>query len=144
MFFESRLMLEPGARDGNVQMHIHADFPDGEGWFSECIIGTIPGSDVWGEAYCWDTAWPWQPGHDYHGASIWVENDTWHTFRIELDPATMTFFYYVDDQFTGSHVPLDAEQLQRADLTFSVGVWSAAEDTIVGHIDDIRIGPLAQ
>jgi hypothetical protein len=137
-------MLEPGGREGNVQMHIFAELPEGDGWFAECGIGTIAGSDTWGETYCFDTAWPWQAGHNYNAVSTWVEIETWHTFRIEIDPATMTFSYYIDDQPVGSHVPVDAEQLQRADLTFYVGVWSAAEDPITGHIDDVRVGPLAQ
>jgi len=135
-FFEARLMMSPNKHAGNVQLHLNADPPPGEeGWFSECHIN----DDGW--AYCFDTVWPWQEGHGYDVGekSVAVGYGTWHTFRIEVDPATMTFTYYIDGQMAGSHVPVDAEMLRKASFKLAIGVYGGE---VTGYIEDVRIGPV--
>ena len=89
-----------------------------------------------------DTAWPAQEGHWYNTGDKPVDLGTRHTFRIEVDPATMTFTYYIDGQMAGSHVPVDAEELKKARFTPSVGVWGPSSEPLTGYIDDVRIGPV--
>ncbi|MBN1995388.1 MAG: NPCBM/NEW2 domain-containing protein [Anaerolineae bacterium] len=134
-FFEAKLMLDNNKHaSGNVQLHFNADLVVGDAWFAECGIG----DEGW--AYCFDTLWPWQEEHSYDAEGKQVNYGEWHTFRIELDPGSMTFTYYIDGQVAGSHVPVDAEQLKNANFTVYVGVWSDSTDAIVGYIDDVRIG----
>jgi tetratricopeptide (TPR) repeat protein len=139
-FFEARLMLSPDKHAGNVQLHLNndADLPVGETWFSECNI------DGSGWANCFDTAWSLQEEQNYNFYDVGgksVGYGTWHTFRIEVDPASMTFTYYIDGQMTGSHVPVDAEEIKKAKFTLAIGVYGGE---VTGYIDDVRIGQIGQ
>jgi serine/threonine protein kinase len=130
-FFEARLKISPDQYAGNVQLHLRTWTSD---WFSECNIS----EDA--SAGCWDTIWPIQNGHVYESIRKQVGYGTWHTFRIEVDPLTMTFTYYMDGQMIGSHIPVDAEKLKKARFEFLIGVWSPSPDAVTGYIDDVRIG----
>ena len=137
-FFEAKLKLNPDKHSGNVQLHIDADLPEGENWFSECgLYSYNQQTRAW--ARCWDTAWPWQEGYEYSIEGESVDYGTWHTFRIEVDPASMTFTYYVDDQMAGSHIPVDAEELKKAKFTLAIGVYG---ETLIGYIDDVCARPI--
>jgi hypothetical protein len=137
--FEAKLMLDPDKHAGNVHLHLDADDVSGLGdWFSQCIIDYH--SDDQAGANCWDTAWPYQEGHAYSSEWKQVDYGMWHTFRIEVDPATMTFTYYMDGQMIGSHVPVYAEELKKARFTLSIGVWGPSSEALTGYIDDVRIG----
>ena len=141
-FFEAQLMLSPDKHAGNVHLHLGTDLPVGEGWFSQCIIGDH--SDEQAGANCWDTVWPWKEGRDYSSEWKQVNYGTWHTFRIEVEPSTMTFTYYMDGQMIGSHVPVDAEELKKAKFTLTIGVWGPSSEALTGYIDDVRVGQFGQ
>jgi hypothetical protein len=129
--FEARLMLSPDKFDGDVLLQFRANLPGGGVWFSNCEIHGYYG------AGCYDYK---QEGHWYDaGSKQPVDLGTWHTFRIEVDPATMTFTYYIDGQMVGSHVPVDAEKLKKARFTLFVNVYGKE---ITGYIDDVRVGPV--
>jgi len=130
MFLEARLMLDPDHHAGNVQLHFGAYLPAGDGWFSECNI-----SDP-GWANCFDTYWPPREGHFYGAESKSVGYGTWHTVGIEVDPATMTFTYYIDGEAAGSHTPVDAKALEKARFVVAIGVYG---DGLTGYVDDVRI-----
>ncbi len=136
-FFEARLMLSPDQHAGNVQLHLWTDRAGRGDWFSECVIDH---SDEQASAGCWDTIYPEQDGHVYASEGKQVGYGTWHTFRIEVDPATMTFTYYMDGQMIGSHVPVDAEELKKARFKLIIGVWGPSSEALTGYIDDVRIG----
>jgi hypothetical protein len=130
-FFEAKLKLSPDQHAGNIQLHLRTWTGD---WFSECSIS----EDA--SAGCWDTAWPMQAGHAWESERKQVGYGTWHTFRIEVDPITMTFTYYMDGRMIGSHIPVDAEKLKKARFELIIGVWSPSPDAVTGYIDDVRIG----
>ena len=128
-------MLSPDKYAGNVKLHLHADLPGGEGWFSDCNI------DGYSGAQCFDRPSLQQEGHRYEVERKPVDLGTWHTFRIEVDPATMTFTYYIDSQVAGSHVPVDAEDLKKAIFTLAIGVYGWE---VTGYIEDVRVGQIRQ
>lgn len=133
IFFEAKLMLDPeNHSSGNVQLKLAADlFLGGDRWFfSECAID----SNAW--ANCYDGL--------YNVGGKQVEYGTWHTFRIEFDPTTMTFTYYIDGELSGSHVSAYAEELKRAKFAPTVGIWNTGNDPLTGYIDDVRFGQLEQ
>jgi len=130
-FFEVKLMVSPDKFDGGVGLSLRGDLPGGGAWSSSCEIHGYYG------AGCYDYK---QEGHWYDaGSKQPVDLGTWHTFRTEVDPATMTFTYYIDGQMAGSHVPVDAEKLKKARFALRIGVYGKA---ITGYIDDVRIGPV--
>ena len=137
-FVEAKLRLSPDEHAGNVSLNIGANL-EGWGWFSECNI--MDYGDIV-SAGCFDTRWPWQEGYQYNSEEQSVDLGTWHKVRIELDPASMTFTYYVDDQMVGSHVPADADKLRDAKFTVSIGVWGNSSESVKGYIDDVRIGQI--
>ena len=133
-------MLSPDEHAGNVQLHLSANFEEGWDWWAECNIIEYGDDSVW--ARCLDTRWPWQEGYQYNSEDKLVDLETWHKVRIEVDPASMTFTYYVDDQMVGSHVPADANRFRDAQFTVQIGVWGDSSEAVTGYIDDVRIGPI--
>jgi len=132
-FFEAELMVSPDKFAGDVRLQLHADLPGGKWWLSS---GSIHG--YYG-ALCNDGLSPKQEGHWYDVGSKPVDLGTWHTFRIEVDPAMMTFTYYIDGQMVGSHVPVDAEELKKSIFDLVIGVCGGE---VTGYIDDVRVGPV--
>lgn len=140
-FFEAKLMLDPTVRgQGNIQLHISADDLGGVGsWFVECGINEI----AW--ANCYNSFFPFREGHFFDISGKQVGHGEWHTFRIEINPDTMTVTYYIDGQLGGSHTPPDANLIKTGKFTVGIGNWRESTDGIItGYIDDVRIGPVGQ
>jgi serine/threonine protein kinase/Tol biopolymer transport system component/ABC-type branched-subunit amino acid transport system substrate-binding protein len=138
-FFEARLMLSPDANAGNIQLHLHELAPD-EIWYAECNIVNQEGQ-AW--AGCFDEVIYHGKVESTHGSeSIPVQPGSWHTVRVEVDPATMTFSYFVDGQFVGSHIPSEADRLRKAKFTLSIGIYTPSADSLTGCVDDVRVGPV--
>ncbi|TEU10117.1 MAG: hypothetical protein E3J21_27165 [Anaerolineales bacterium] len=139
-FFEARLMMSPDANDGNVQLHLHTELAPNETWYAECNIDHWEGKVHVG---CFDEVIHHGQVESTHGSeSIPVQPGSWHTVRVEVDPATMTFDYFVDGQFVGTHTPLDADKLKQARFTLSIGIYTPSADALTGYVDDVRVGPL--
>jgi hypothetical protein len=140
-FFEAKLMLDPEHHEGYVQFQLWGSLPGDDAWFTQCLI--IPTTTVgWGQIFCWDSVWPEQPGHSYFSEVFYIELGTWHSVRIEFDPTTTEFTYFIDEREMGSNVPVDAERIGDAEFTLSISVWSETEEEVVGYFDNVRIGPL--
>ena len=139
-FIEAKLMLSSDEHAGNVQLGLSAYLEESCFWFSECNIMDYGDDSVW--ASCFDTRWPWQEGYQYSAEEESVNLGTWHKFRMEVDPSSMTFTYYIDDQMVGSHVPSDADKLREAQFTVTTGVWGGSSGEVTGYIDDVRIGQI--
>jgi predicted Ser/Thr protein kinase len=133
-FFETKLMVNPGKFAGQLRLQLYADLPEGNGWSSFCYI-------YMNKAICYESLPPEEERQWYDVGSKPVDLGTWHTFRIEVDPATMTFTYYMDGQMAGSHVPVDAEELKKGMFDLVIGVCG---EEVTGYIDDVRIGQTGQ
>lgn len=127
-FFEVKMMSETGVK-GNVHTKISIDVEEGQSSFTEC--GIYEGN--W--AMCF-LAGSYRP----EGKS--VDSKSWHTFRIELDPATMTFSYYIDNQQVGFYTPANADNLKDGKFNFKIGVYASENEPVSGYFDNVRMGQM--
>ncbi len=151
-FFQADLMLGPALHNGGVHLGL-ATTPDAEGAIQEVQCGYNGEGGSYGIIDCWDR-WntaaystlndPPQPEDTYNTpVRPAVELGTWHTVRIEADPATMTFTYYIDGRMVGSHTPARAEQLKTERFQLSLGVCQPTAEAVTGYIDNVHIGTFA-
>jgi hypothetical protein len=52
----------------------------------------------------------------------------------------MTFTYFIDGQAVGSHTPARAEELKNARFMFALHTHASTVKSIVGYLDNARIG----
>ena len=138
MYFEADLMLSAESGPGNISLTLYGlDIsPD---WSSNCFIEF---NDKHG-ANCMHASWDEGLSGDYDSYYRKITPGDWHNFRIEVDPETMEFTYYIDDVLSGRDVPVDAERLQDADFQVVIGISkSTAEQPVFGYADNIKIGTL--
>ncbi len=128
--FQAKLKVDPEEQAGNLHLALEAEVPEGEEWWwTDCAL-----YEDWLGCYA---------DLGYQPEGIPVKPGTWHTVRIDVDPATMTFTYYVDGRVEGTFVPPNAEALKNAEFALTVGIWhDERENGLVGYIDDMRIGPV--
>ena len=139
-FFEARLMLDPDVNAGNVHLELYTELSPDEEWYTACSISNWEGEASGG---CLSEAIPYrQEGSSYESEWVPVQLGSWHTVRTEVDPATMTFSYFIDGQFVGSHTPLDADRLKEARFTLLIGIYAHSADALTGYVDDVRVGPV--
>lgn len=67
--------------------------------------------------------------------------DQWYTFRIEIDPETMSFSCFVDNVFFSSIVPSDASDLRGASFKQVVTTFRTPDAFVTSYMDDVRILP---
>jgi hypothetical protein len=140
-FFEARLMLSPDSYNGAVHIDLFTGLKGG--WYSECQL--IQNGEQW--ILCFDGL-PEDPPHSYNSDAITIQSGSWHTVRMEVDPATMTFSYFVDGRLVGSHVAdaYYADGLKEAIFRLEIGSYQSraagSSDVVIGYIDDVRFGPL--
>ena len=138
MFFEADLMLSPDSGPGDVNLTLYAlDIsPD---WFAKCFIQRY---DAHG-ANCMHASWDEGLSGGYDAFYRNITPGTWHHFRIEVDPQTMQFTYYIDDARSGKNVPLDAERLQDAKFQVVIGIYkNTVDQPVFGSIDNVKIGSI--
>ena len=134
MYFEAKLMLSPDRHAGYVHLIISVD-----GWYAQCGISEATGNDAW--VSCTDGVWPKQLGHEY-SQGFKTAFGKWHKVRIEIDPTTMVFSYFIDEQRVASHIPVDADRIRGAHFTVGVGLNVPSNNEVLGFIDDVRIGQI--
>lgn len=133
--YETKIKLSSNAHTGNIGMKINVDLPGGGWWVSECNIGASA-SDDQGWAYC-SEAGSGGGIDEFESNGKRVDFDTLHTFHIKIDPVSMNFEYYIDEQLVGKHIPANAPDLQ--DAYYSLVIGSHSEPDIIGTIDSVRI-----
>jgi hypothetical protein len=72
-----------------------------------------------------------------------VARRTWYTLRIEVDPSTMEFTYFVDGQQVLAEVPASADRLMTSQFELDFAIWNYSEssETAIVYLDDVRVGP---
>jgi hypothetical protein len=134
--FEADLRLQsfdiPNVEDSKGVVAITIDTDDTVDWYTECgIVGTsyVP------EPYvgCFANNY----GTDYPNVYL----DTWQTFRIEIDPATMGITYYLNNQQIGVHTPTSVDRIKNAALTFMIKAWrnTPGPGEVIGYVDNVKI-----
>jgi serine/threonine protein kinase len=77
---------------------------------------------------------------EYNVAAPATTYDTWHTVRIEINPDSGEFAFFVDGQRIGAHVPAQAEALKTAQFDAELQVYLENGSLVTGYFDDVRIG----
>lgn len=140
-FFEARLMLSPDSYNGAVHIDLFTQLKGG--WYSECQLNQ--NGEQW--ILCFDGL-PEDEPHRWNSEATPVQSGSWHTVRMEVNPDTMTFSYFVDGRLVGSHVADSyyADGLKKARFRLEIGVYQSrsagSSDVVTGYIDDVRFGPL--
>jgi hypothetical protein len=133
-FFEAKLMVER-SQEGQVYLFVGTDLSSED--YADCTLGY---GETQASIYCNY----FSRGETEFYQERFVDYGTWHTVRIEVEPATMTFTYYIDGQKVGSYISPNAEELKEAEFSLDVGVWGASSEPVIGYIDDVRIGEIEQ
>jgi hypothetical protein len=77
---------------------------------------------------------------EYNVAGPATAYDTWHTVRIEMNPESGEFTFFVDGQPMGIHAPAQAEALKTAQFDAELQVYLEDGSLVTGYFDDVRIG----
>jgi tetratricopeptide (TPR) repeat protein len=140
VFIEAEFMLDPNQNGGT---DLTLNFLD-KG-MTMCQIWGANGSQV---IQCWANFF--NQYKEIMTKPIQIHQRTWHTGRIEADPTTMTFSYYIDDLKVGEFTPDRAGELK--DVHFVPGLGSGcagpgcidkSKRTVFGYFDNVRIGAIA-
>ena len=134
MYFEAKLRESSLAHSGAVNMKISTSLSGDNYWETECNISALS-IDQKGLAYC---SVGTENGTEYDLPGKSVEFDNWYTFRIEVDPTTMNFSYFIDGQNIGSHIPKDSATLRNSKFSITIGAHSVAKK-LLGYVDDVMI-----
>jgi hypothetical protein len=138
LFIESDFMLEPGQNGGT---DLTLNFLD-KG-MTMCQIWGANGSQV---IQCWANFF------DQYKEIIKrpISHGTWHTARIEADPDTLTFSYYIDGLKAGDYTPDRADELKGSRFLPGLGSGCSGDGcidkskrTVAGHFDNVRMGAIA-
>ncbi|HFD39031.1 MAG TPA: PKD domain-containing protein, partial [Anaerolineae bacterium] len=139
--FQARLKISPDTNSWGGKIQISSDdlgVPGKTWWSASCdlvrygggtpSIGCGIGSSAGGE-YGFD-----------HPAEV----NRWYTARIEIDPESARFCFYIDGMLQGCHTPADASALKTAtNLTARIGAWNGdANPTGTLYFDDVYITPV--
>jgi len=111
-----------------------------------------------GDAYCqiWSMGGAQSVGctGDFWGQKVDIISTnvtpgTWHTARIEVDPNTITFTYFIDGQKVREYSPPRVDELKKLFFTLYVhngcsgdGCVDANSRTVNGYFDYVLIGPV--
>lgn len=78
---------------------------------------------------------------EYRANAPSVAYGTWHTVRIEMDPDSGEYTFFVEGQPIGAHTPADIKNLRSAQFQAQLRVYLEDGSLVTGYLDDIRIGP---
>lgn len=138
MYFEADLMLSPDSGSGDISITLYGLDISPE-WFSKCFIQHY---DKYG-ANCMHASWDDGLSENYDAYFRLITPGDWHNFRIEVDPATMEFTYYIDGVMSGRGVPTNAELLRDAEFQVVIGISKATVgEPVFGFIDNVKIGSI--
>lgn len=138
IFLESKMRVD-SYQEGNVGLCV-SFFPDsGSHYGTVCVLGY---GDQEANLGC--TFFDESGETAYETRLISSSYGTWHTARIEIDPATMEVTYNIAGQEVGSYVPINADELKNAEMHTSVCIGSFDDESVTGYIDDVRIGQIEQ
>lgn len=123
---ESRMKLlkSRGENWGGVEVILLSDDSD---WYMSCHLGKS--EDDPPHLNCLTPLWdiPPNPG------GVVGSFDRWRTFRMDIEPITMTFTFYLDNQYYTKYTPPDAHKLKNQQYRIMIGL-NAEEDVMVEGI----------
>lgn len=147
MFFQADLSVSAEAHAGAVTIMVETSRPEDRPYMQEvhCGLNATSGASL-ANLFCFDR---WNMGSatfedTYNIPSRYVDFGSWHTVRVEIDPATMTFTYYLDGERAGAHTLARAEILKNvASYIFLIEVHTPSAEEFIGYVDNVRVGAFA-
>jgi endo-1,4-beta-xylanase len=136
--FEADLALCSDSSSGGVNIGVDSVGFEPGSWMADCNITFVSGET---RGSCEDFLWTQQVEHAFETPRQPLGLGTWHSVRIDLDPATMSLTYTIDGQVVGTHVPEDGEALRAAMFQLVIGMWKPSADSpLLALVDNVRIG----
>jgi len=131
-FFEAKLKVD-NAQNGHLYIFVGGSDLS---YFTGCNIGY---GDKFASFNCsyFDKK---QNRFIYETEDKLVNYREWYTARIETDPSTMTYTYFLNGQKVGSFIQEASDQ----HISFEVGIFAASNNNVNGYVDDVRIGTLSR
>jgi hypothetical protein len=139
---EARFKLD-GNRRGSFLNTALVVSPFGDSvWWAECQLGAAGDTET--RYFCNIESGEFEengtPIFEYTTDAVMGAYDTWYVTRMEADPATGKFKFYLDGQLIGQYLPEDAETIKTATFYPQVGSWVDASEQYVGYVDYVHIG----
>ena len=135
IFMEARFMV-PEAQDGHVYLTTSADLDSED--YTDCLLGY---GDKQASISCsYTRIVAKEEKAAYTTKSMAVDFGSWHIVRIDIEPSTMTFTYYVDSKKFGSYVPKNAKKLKKAKFSIDIGIWGESSNPLTAYVDYVCIG----
>lgn len=128
-FVETKVRLDEKieASVGSVSIQF-----SGSDWWLDCSIARgRQDSKAWANCNTSDGTW---------GKEVIVEYNSWHTLRIEVNPATAVLFFFVGDAQIGSYTSPNPEAFKQTQVNVGLRVWSEDGGLVTGYFDDVRVG----
>lgn len=126
VFFEAQLKID-NAQNGHV--YILVDSSDSSA-YADCDLGY---GDKTASFSC-----NYMDGKQakYVTEVALVDYKQWCTVRIELDPSSMTYTYFLNGQKIGSYMSTATSRK----ISFEVGIYAASINNVKAYVDNIRVG----
>ncbi|HXV43844.1 MAG TPA: protein kinase [Anaerolineae bacterium] len=77
---------------------------------------------------------------EYNVAGPATSYDAWRVVRIEMNPESGEFAFFVGGQPIGAHTPAEAEAMKMAQFDAELQVYLEDGSLVTGYFDDVRIG----
>lgn len=138
-FFIEANLFHPGNEIGRTILGLYTTSNLEQGFWSLFCNIHFDGNN--NGVYCIAREYPYQATSYYETPWQDVEPNTWHKFRIEIDPSIFSIKYYIDENLVGIHVPDNASFLQATE--FQVAIVSLKDSLggrLLGQFDDVKIG----
>jgi len=129
-FFEAKLKVE-NTQNGHLYIFVGGSDLS---YFTGCNIGYGDKSALFNCSY-FDKK---QNKFIYETEDKLVSYEEWHTARIEVDPDTMIYSYFLNGQKIGSFT----QEAESQSIFFEVGIFVASDNNVNGYVDNIRIGKI--
>lgn len=138
-FFEMRAYLDPSTTD--IESHLYMGIETDEGYTVCGVFGYGNTENV----SCWS---------NYYGkmaeSSLGLDDisPSWHVFRFEIEPETMTISYVIDGKQVGHFVPRESmpehyNDLKNKSFTFRLALnHTGTSKAPIGCIDYVRMGAI--
>jgi tetratricopeptide (TPR) repeat protein len=139
-FFESKLRLvDHVGKLAFVKIQLFADLKQ-KGWWTQCRLNASQNESPY--FVCDVYTMFGGNNQEYITKPIVVNYNTWYTVRIHIDPQTGGLDFYLDNQRVDTYMPKDAAELRNAGFTARLGVWQESNSSVLGQVDDVRIGQI--
>ncbi len=82
----------------------------------------------------------WKEGVNIYGTKMVSIGDGWHVLRVEIDPDTFAFRFYVDNTSFGQYTPDNVANLSGVNLSANIGAYADISDAQIDvFVDEVTV-----